>query len=413
MENKRNGRRCRTSPTRSACPRRWCRWCSARRPGRAKRPGPRVFAAADELGYRVNRTAALMTARRSHLIGVMTDIRNSFHAEMVEDIVEAADRAGYEVVLGAVTPTHGESKVIDTLARLPLRGTGSARSGVDRTSCPTLGERLPTVVVGRRVVAPVARRRPRGGRPRDRRGGRPPRRSRAPPDRARDGWIRTRSPRTGATATCVRCDATDSDEDVASSMATSPRTPEWPRRRTLSDCRDCRPRWCAPTTASPSACSTGCAGLGVDVPGEVSVTGLRRQPAGPTRSHRPHLGEPGTARAGQPRGRGGRRASRRRPHRAGVLGAGAAAGGPWHDGCAGQVVTVSRSGPTGTPLSMTTSTVSKVDAGPQKVARRVLVKASAAEVFAIVGDPHRHPELDGSGHRSRRRRQGSPSLGGV
>ena len=45
---------------------------------------------------------ALMTARRSHLIGVMTNIRNSFHAEMVEDIVEAADRAGYEVVLGAV-----------------------------------------------------------------------------------------------------------------------------------------------------------------------------------------------------------------------------------------------------------------------------------------------------------------------
>jgi len=47
--------------------------------------------------------------------------------------------------------------------------------------------------------------------------------------------------------------------------------------------------------------------------------------------------------------------------------------------------------------NMTTSTVSKVDAGPQRVARRVLVKAPAAEVFAIVSDPHRHPELDGSG----------------
>ena len=47
--------------------------------------------------------------------------------------------------------------------------------------------------------------------------------------------------------------------------------------------------------------------------------------------------------------------------------------------------------------TMTISTVSKVDAGPQRVARRVLVKASAAEVFALVSDPHRHPELDGSG----------------
>lgn len=31
------------------------------------------------------------------------------------------------------------------------------------------------------------------------------------------------------------------------------------------------------------------------------------------------------------------------------------------------------------------------------MARRVQVKAPAAEIFAIVADPHRHPELDGSG----------------
>ena len=31
------------------------------------------------------------------------------------------------------------------------------------------------------------------------------------------------------------------------------------------------------------------------------------------------------------------------------------------------------------------------------MARRIQVKAPAAEIFAIVADPHRHPELDGSG----------------
>lgn len=46
---------------------------------------------------------------------------------------------------------------------------------------------------------------------------------------------------------------------------------------------------------------------------------------------------------------------------------------------------------------MTVSAVSTVDAGPRKVARRVLVNASAAEIFALLTDPHRHPELDGSG----------------
>jgi uncharacterized protein YndB with AHSA1/START domain len=46
---------------------------------------------------------------------------------------------------------------------------------------------------------------------------------------------------------------------------------------------------------------------------------------------------------------------------------------------------------------MLVSAVSKVDAGPKRVVRRVLVNAPAAEVFALVVDPHRHPELDGSG----------------
>lgn len=46
---------------------------------------------------------------------------------------------------------------------------------------------------------------------------------------------------------------------------------------------------------------------------------------------------------------------------------------------------------------MAMATVSKVDVGPKRVGRRVLVTAPAAEIFALVGDPHRHPELDGSG----------------
>src|SRR6476469_5335760 len=113
----------------------------------------RVFAAAEELGYRVNRTAALMTARRSHLIGVMTDIRNSFHAEMVEDIVETADRAGYEVVLGAVTPTHGEPKVIDTLLDFRCEAVILLGPESEAAALTEMGRQVPTVVVGRRVVS--------------------------------------------------------------------------------------------------------------------------------------------------------------------------------------------------------------------------------------------------------------------
>jgi hypothetical protein len=41
--------------------------------------------------------------------------------------------------------------------------------------------------------------------------------------------------------------------------------------------------------------------------------------------------------------------------------------------------------------------VETVDTGPHRVTRRVVVNASPAELFAIVADPHRHAELDGSG----------------
>ncbi|WP_168698456.1 SRPBCC family protein [Gordonia paraffinivorans] len=46
---------------------------------------------------------------------------------------------------------------------------------------------------------------------------------------------------------------------------------------------------------------------------------------------------------------------------------------------------------------MASATVTAVDTGPHRVSRRVVVNAPAAEIFALVADPHRHPELDGSG----------------
>jgi uncharacterized protein YndB with AHSA1/START domain len=46
---------------------------------------------------------------------------------------------------------------------------------------------------------------------------------------------------------------------------------------------------------------------------------------------------------------------------------------------------------------MTSATVTTVDSGARQVTRRVLVHAPAGDVFALIADPHRHPELDGSG----------------
>ncbi|WP_202398551.1 LacI family DNA-binding transcriptional regulator [Gordonia mangrovi] len=124
-------------------------------PGVGDKTREDVLAAAEALGYRMNRAAALMTARRSHLLGVVVQIRNSFHAEIVESIVSAADLVGYETVLGAVTPTHDESRVIETLIDFRCEGMLLIGPELDAKDIVELGERLPTVVVGRRMSSPL------------------------------------------------------------------------------------------------------------------------------------------------------------------------------------------------------------------------------------------------------------------
>ena len=134
-------------------------------PGPSNETRQRVLEAADKLGYRPNRSAALLSSRRSHLIGVMANIRNTFHAELVEDIVAEADAYGYEVVLGAVTPTTVRSGSPHA-AGLPVRGAHPARPrtrgcGSGRARRQDAGcRRRPTSLV------PVDRRRAYGGRAR-------------------------------------------------------------------------------------------------------------------------------------------------------------------------------------------------------------------------------------------------------
>ncbi len=46
---------------------------------------------------------------------------------------------------------------------------------------------------------------------------------------------------------------------------------------------------------------------------------------------------------------------------------------------------------------MTISTLKTENAGPKAVSRSVQVSAPAATLFDLIADPHRHPEIDGSG----------------
>jgi DNA-binding LacI/PurR family transcriptional regulator len=122
-------------------------------------PGPsaatreRVLEAAAELGYRPDRTASLLARRRTHLVGVLMEAGSPFHAELVEDIYEAAERQGYDVVLSAVTRTRDERRATETLVDFRCEALVLLGPVAPAAQLAALGRQLPVVVIGRRVAA--------------------------------------------------------------------------------------------------------------------------------------------------------------------------------------------------------------------------------------------------------------------
>ncbi|HEY6478770.1 MAG TPA: LacI family DNA-binding transcriptional regulator [Streptosporangiaceae bacterium] len=122
-------------------------------------PGPgaqarvRVFQAAQDLGYRPDRSASLLARRRSHHLGVMMDVRNTFHAELVADLDVAATALGYDLVLSTLTPTRDERRAAEIL--LDFRCEALILVGPTESDgrLNALGAQLPVVVIGRRVPA--------------------------------------------------------------------------------------------------------------------------------------------------------------------------------------------------------------------------------------------------------------------
>lgn len=123
-------------------------------------PGPsaatreKVLAAATRLGYRPDRAASLLAAHRSRLIGVMLDVRSTFHAELVTDLHETVEQNGYDLVLSTITRHRGEQRAVETLldSRCEALVLLGAEAPAERLAA--LDRQLPVVVVGRRLPDP-------------------------------------------------------------------------------------------------------------------------------------------------------------------------------------------------------------------------------------------------------------------
>jgi DNA-binding LacI/PurR family transcriptional regulator len=112
----------------------------------------RVFAAAERIGYRTNRTASLLALRRNKHLGLTMSVRNAFHAELVEGLQAAADEAGYELVLSTVAPGHDERRAVETLLEFRCEALILLGSDLPRADLAELATARPVVVVGRRLA---------------------------------------------------------------------------------------------------------------------------------------------------------------------------------------------------------------------------------------------------------------------
>jgi DNA-binding LacI/PurR family transcriptional regulator len=77
---------------------------------------------------------------------------SAFHAELVEDLYEAAERQGYDVVLSAVTRTRDERRATETLVDFRCEALVLLGPVAPAAQLAALGRQLPVVVIGRRVA---------------------------------------------------------------------------------------------------------------------------------------------------------------------------------------------------------------------------------------------------------------------
>jgi DNA-binding LacI/PurR family transcriptional regulator len=121
-------------------------------------PGPsaetrrRVLEAAAQLGYRPDRTASLLARRRTHLLGVLMDVRNTFHAELVEDLHAAAEQRGYDLVLSTLTRTRPEGRAVETLLDFRCEALILLGPEAPASRLAGLDQQLPVIAVGRRIA---------------------------------------------------------------------------------------------------------------------------------------------------------------------------------------------------------------------------------------------------------------------
>lgn len=120
-------------------------------PGASTETRERVMEAAGAIGYRADARARLLASGHSRLLGVVIGMAGRFHLEFLDGLYSAAEKADYQIILTAMTPSRDERRAVETLLDFRCEAVILLALG---SAAPVLAGRLPVVTVGWRVDDP-------------------------------------------------------------------------------------------------------------------------------------------------------------------------------------------------------------------------------------------------------------------
>jgi len=118
-------------------------------PGVSASTRERILRVAEEMGYRPDTRARLLRSNRSHLIGVCFGVQHAFHGDLVGALYDAAESAGYELALSAVTANRDERRAVASLLQDRCEAIILLGPAAPPEYVTELAARLPLVVVAR------------------------------------------------------------------------------------------------------------------------------------------------------------------------------------------------------------------------------------------------------------------------
>lgn len=118
-------------------------------PGAGAATRERVLEVARRLGYQPDSRARLLRSGRTRLLGVVFDVRHPFHHDLLTGLYDAAERAGYQLTLSAVTPRRGERTAVGDLLQDRCEAIVLFGGELRTSELASIAARLPVVAMMR------------------------------------------------------------------------------------------------------------------------------------------------------------------------------------------------------------------------------------------------------------------------